>query len=179
MGILDWLFGKKEKPSFDPTNVKLEDLQPGWLVDFDLKAWEVVARHTYDMGDGFKMIEWELKSGNDVLYLCREEDDGVYWTLMKKVPLGAIDPNLKKHIMQYNDPPSTLSYGGYTFEMVSYGGAKFLKNGKPPEVPFLYWEYESTDGSKVITIEQWGDTEFEASVGEYVEEYKFSNILPR
>jgi hypothetical protein len=65
------------------------------------------------------------------------------------------------------------------YEMVSYGGAKFFKNGMPPAIPFLYWEYESSDGTKVITVEQWGDTEFEASAGEYVEEYQFSNILPR
>jgi len=184
MGLFDWLLGKKKqepgvKPYFDPTKVKLEDLRPGWLVDFDMKTWEVIARHRYDMGDGFEMIEWELRSGNEIRYLCREEDDGIYWTLMKKVPLGAIDPGLKKHILQYEDPPQRLQYEGMVYEMVSYGGAKFFKNGMPPAVPFLYWEYESSDGTKVVTVEQWGDTEFEASAGEYVEEYQFSNILPR
>jgi hypothetical protein len=183
MGLFDWLLGKKKqeeiKPYFDPTKVKLEDLRPGWLVDFDMKTWEVIARHRYDMGDGFEMIEWELRSSNEIRYLCREEDDGIYWTLMKKVPLGAIDPGLKKHILQNEDPPQRLQYEGMVYEMVSYGGAKFFKNGMPPAIPFLYWEYESSDGTKVITVEQWGDTEFEASAGEYVEEYQFSNILPR
>lgn len=183
MGLFDWLLGKREKETpkqgFDPTRVRLEDLRPGWLVDFDLRTWEVLARHRYDMGDGFEMIEWELRAGNDIRYLCREEDDGVYWTLMKKVPLGAIDPGLKKHILEYEDPPKKLHYEGRDYEMVSYGGARFFKDGFPPPVPFIYWEYESSDGERVITVEQWGDTEFEASAGEYVEEYQFSNILPR
>jgi hypothetical protein len=30
----------------------------------------------------------------------------------------------------------------------------------------------------VLTIEQWGDIQFEAYVGQYVEEYQFINILP-
>ena len=30
-----------------------------------------------------------------------------------------------------------------------------------------------------LTIEQWDEDEFEASVGKYVNEYEFSYILPR
>lgn len=177
-----WPFGKKNKDKeayFDPTNITLEQLRPGWMVDFDMKTWEVKARHRYDMGDGFEMIEWELQSGPETRYLCREEDDGVYWTWMRKEALGVIGPDLKNHILKYEDPPEIINYEGIRYEMRSYGGGYFYRNGVGPGIPFLYWDYESEDGTKVLTIEQWGDTDFEASVGEYVREYQFSNILPR
>ena len=34
-------------------------------------------------------------------------------------------------------------------------------------------------GKKYLGIEQWGENDFEASLGEPVEEYQFTNILPR
>ncbi len=180
--MFGWLFGKKKKkediPNFDPTNVTLDQLQPGWLVDFDLKTWQVKAKHRYDMGDGFEMIEWELQCGSETRFLCREEDDDIYWTWMRKVPIGMIDPKLKDHILKYEDPPDEVEFEGILFEMESYGGGYFYKDCKGPGIPFLYWDYESDDEKYVMTIEQWGDTDFEAAIGEYVEEYQFSNILP-
>ncbi|HDL90433.1 MAG TPA: DUF4178 domain-containing protein [Thermodesulforhabdus norvegica] len=175
------LFGRKKKEktlAFDPTNLTLDKLQPGWFVDFDMKTWRVIAKSRYDMGDGFEMLEWELESGDERRFLCREEDDRVYWTWVRKVPVGMIDPGLKDHILKYEDPPEEIVFDGITFEMESYGGGYFYKNCVGPGIPFLYWDYESENERYVLTIEQWGDTDFEAAAGEYVEEYQFSNILP-
>ena len=41
-----------------------------------------------------------------------------------------------------------------------------------------YLQYEDESGEKYLAIEQWGETEFEASLGQPVEEYQFSDILP-
>ncbi|MBT3880259.1 MAG: DUF4178 domain-containing protein [Candidatus Scalindua sp.] len=43
---------------------------------------------------------------------------------------------------------------------------------------FLYWDYYDLSEEKTLTIEQWGEDKFDASVGNYVEEYQFTNILP-
>ncbi|MGR3294202.1 MAG: DUF4178 domain-containing protein [Candidatus Scalindua sp.] len=42
---------------------------------------------------------------------------------------------------------------------------------------FLYWDYYDLSEEKTFTIEQWGEDKFDASVGNYVEEYQFTNIL--
>jgi hypothetical protein len=40
------------------------------------------------------------------------------------------------------------------------------------------WDYADDSGKYSLTIEQWGETDYELSVGREVEEYQFSNILP-
>jgi hypothetical protein len=177
-------FGKKDdEPSVDPLHdLKLSNLQMGYLVDHDLKTWEVKARHSYDFGGGDRTIEWELWSGEERLYLSYDDEDEGCWTLTRKITINAIDPGLKSHIMKNEDPPDTLQFEGVTYHLDSSGGGNFLRGGQnppPPPQPFLFCDFESEDGEGVLTIEQWGDDDFEASVGTYVEEYQFTNILPK
>lgn len=175
-----WFGKQEEKPSLDPfKDLVLDRLEPGYLVDYDMRTWEVTAHHRYDMGDGYRAEEWELRSERELRWLGREEEDGVWWSWMRKVPLGAIDAQIRSTIQKQGDPPESLEYEGTRFYMQSYGGAEFYPNGQGPPQPFLYWDYESEDGEQLLTIEQWGDDEFETSVGHYVEEYQFTNILPR
>jgi hypothetical protein len=58
-------------------------------------------------------------------------------------------------------------------------GGHFYKDGTGPGQELLEWCFEDESGKKLLTIEQWGEDEFEAFIGEQVEEYQFSNILPR
>jgi hypothetical protein len=58
------------------------------------------------------------------------------------------------------------------------GGGKFLKNGTGSGKELLSWDYENDSGDKLLSVEQWGEEDFEASVGYPVEEYQFLNILP-
>ncbi len=171
--------GKEEEPSIDPlADLVLEKLAPGYLVDYDGRTFEVVARHYHDTGDGFRTDDWELRTDGEIHYLNRIEADGAYWTLTRRIPLGMIDERLRSHIQQHGDPPESFDFDGVTFFMQSYGGAKFYKDGRGPAQPFLYWDYEDEARERVLSIEQWGDIEFEAYVGHYVEEYQFINILP-
>jgi hypothetical protein len=55
----------------------------------------------------------------------------------------------------------------------------FLENGLGPEQEFIYWDYEDEEEEGLVTIEQWGDNDFEVYAGTWVEEYQFENILPR
>jgi hypothetical protein len=180
MSLWKKLFGaKEEEPSIDPlADLVLDRMAPGYLVDYDGRTYEVVGRHHSDTGDGLRTDDWELRSDGELRFLNRVESDGVYWSLTRKVPLGMIDDRLKRHIQEHGDPPESFDYEGVTFVMQSYGGAKFYRNGQEPAQPFLYWDYEDELRGKVLTIEQWGDIEFEAYVGQYVEEYQFINILP-
>ena len=174
-----WFGKKEEKPSLDPfKDLVLEKLAPGYLVDYDTRTWEVTAHHYYDMGDGYRVQEWELRSGGELYYLNREEEDGVYWTWTRKVPIGTIHKTIRNSILEHGDPPEFLEHEGNRFHMESYGGAEFYQHGQGSPLPFLYWDYEDENGEQVLTIEQWGDNEFEASAGCYIKEYQFTHILP-
>lgn len=171
--------GKEEEPSIDPfADLVLPKLAPGFLVDYDGRTFEVVARHHHDTGDGYRTDDWELRCEGAMHYLNRIEADGVLWTLTRKIPLGMIDERLKSQIQQHGDPLESIDFEGTTFFMQSYGGAQFYRDGRGPAQPFLYWDYEDELRERVLTIEQWGDIQFEAYVGQYVEEYQFIHILP-
>jgi len=175
-------FKKKKESALDPLrDLTLSNLKVGYLVDYDLNTWEVTAHNRYDWGDGHFTDEWEIKSATETLYLEREEDDEIEWVLSKKTSIGALGPGIRAQLPEFaNDsPPAEISYQGKRYFLASEGAGLFLKDGKEPGIEFLCWDYVDEAEEEVITIEQWGEQEFEASIGRYVEEYQFSNILPK
>ena len=179
MGLFDFLTGKKkELEGPDPLHdLTLAKMKVGYLVDYDLKTWQVTERHRYDY-DGDRSDEWELTAGSEVCYLERTEDDEVEWALSRKMPIGAIDGDVRRHIIDHDDPPAKIVYRGTTYYLEASGPAYFYKDGKGSAEGFVYWEFIDEDDENFVNIEQWGETEFEASAGRWVEEYQFSHILP-
>lgn len=169
---------KDEKAELDPLrDLTLSALRPGYVVDYDLKTWQVTAQHHYDF-EGDRADEWELTCADGVRFLDREEDDGIRWTLTRKIQLSAIEGNLRGHLKESEDPPDTVVYEGTEYFGESSDGGEYFKDGEEPGQEFIVWSYADESGKKVLYIEQWGDDEYEAAVGEVVEEYQFSDILP-
>ena len=83
-----WGFGKKKKKEeFDPLqDLVLSKLKVGYFLDYDMKTWEVTEYNIYDWDDGDHSYEWELTSGNEVVYLELEDDDEPEWVVTKKIP---------------------------------------------------------------------------------------------
>lgn len=179
MGLFDIFKDKKDDEGFDPLrDLELSKLKVGYYVDYDMKTWEVTAYNRYDYGDGYFSDEWELTSGREKWYLEREEDDEVVWTLSKKLPIGAIEGNVARHIIENDDPPNQIVVKGKTFYLDESGSAQMLKDGKGPGVGFIAWDFIDDADENFVSIEQWGEEAFEAAEGFYVEEYQFSHILP-
>ncbi|NOX36004.1 MAG: DUF4178 domain-containing protein [Calditrichaeota bacterium] len=179
MALFDF-FKKKDKKEFDPLrDLTLEKLQVGYLVDYDMKTWEVTAHHRYDFGEGYTAEEWELTAGREKIYLEKSEDDDVEWTVSRKIPLGAIQEDVRSYIIEHDDPPHQITYKGKTYYLDESGAGYFYEDGKEPPIGFVYWDFIDEEDEHFVTIEQWGETEFEAAFGYYVEPYQFSNILPR
>lgn len=176
------IFGdkKKEEPDFDPLHdLIVRKLRKGWLVDYDMKTWEVIACHKYDWGEGEPTTEWELRSGNDTIFLEYDDEDGESYSVSTQIPIGKIDGNIKSYLQTHEDPPEKIVYQGETYYLDEEGGGLFLEDGTGPQEEFLYWDFVDDNDEKFITIEQWGETEFTAYDGLNAEEYQFSNILPR
>lgn len=178
MGLRDLFGSRKEEDNFDPlADLTLSKLRVGYFVDYNLQTWEVTAYNKYDFGEGEITEEWELTSGREVCYLERSEDDEVYWTLNRKIPIGALG-KVRQTIIDTDEAPEEIQYKEKTFYLDETGSGYMFPNGQGPSQPFVYWEFVDEDDEQFITVEQWGETDFEAAVGEYVEEYQFSNILP-
>jgi len=181
MGFTDIFRRKKNKPQADPLqDLVLSKLRAGYFVDYDLKTWEVTRHHLYDWGDGLQTDEWELKSGSETCYLDREEDDEVEWSLSHRIPFKKLDSDgaIARTIKKTEDPPEEIQYEGRTYYLEQSGGGYFLRDGKGMGTEFLCWDFESEGEDQFITIEQWGENDFTALAGIFVEEYQLTNILP-
>ena len=175
MGLKDWF---KKEDDFDPLkDLALSKLRIGFMVDFDMQTWQVTQESRYDYGGGYVTDEWELTSGRDKRYLERSQDDDVAWTLSSKITIGAIEGDVRQHIIAHDDPPDQIIYDGKTYYLDESGVGRMLKKDTTPK-EFVYWEFIDEADEKFITIEQWGETEFEAVAGHTVEEYQFTSILP-
>ncbi|MFQ5738017.1 MAG: DUF4178 domain-containing protein [Acidobacteriota bacterium] len=178
MGFWDF-FEKKQSGAPDPLkDLVLSKLRVGYLVDFDLQTWQVTAHSRYDFGEGCRSEEWQLTSGRTVRYLEREDDDDVEWSWSQKIPIGAIDGDVGRHIIDHDDPPSRLVFKGKTYYLEESGPARMYEGGGGTPKEFVYWDFIDEGDGQFLTIEQWGETDFEAAFGQTVEEYQFTNILP-
>ena len=180
MSLWQKLFGKKdEQADLDPlSDLTLSNLKVGYLVDYDLKTWQVKSQSGYTFDDT-KTQEWELDAGDDSFFLEREEDDGVEWNISRKIDFPTLGQSVREHIRQHDDPPEENRISGIRFRLVESGAGYYHPNGRVAGDEMIYWDYSDASEDNTLTIEQWGEDEFEAAVGKYVNEYEFSHILPR
>ena len=178
MGLLDFLRPKPTEEVDPLEDLVLGRMKVGFLVDYDLATWTVTAYNRYDFDEGDLVEEWQLTSGHKKRYLERWEEDGVQWSLSKKIAIGSIDGDVRRQIIDHEDPPPRLTYRGDEYYLESSAAGKMMAGGSGAPEQLIKWEYADEEGEKLLTIEQWGETEIEASAGVPVPEYQFENILP-
>lgn len=179
MGLKD--FFKRKKTSDEPDILKdliLSKLKKGYFLEYDMKTWEVTSESRYDWGDNDVTKEWQLVTSDDTIFLELESDDDEYWSISRKIPIGKIGKKIIDHIMENEDPPDQLDFEGETFYLDESGGGRFFRDASDTGQEFLKWDFVDETGDTYISIEQWGEKAFEASIGKKVEEYQFTNILP-
>jgi hypothetical protein len=170
-------FFNRDEETEEYREATLESMQIGYIVDYDLQTWEVTGYGTYDY-DGFISREWELRASDIVHFLeCSKEDGRLQWTLSRAADMADMGGDVIGAIQRDGDPPETLQYAGKTFAGTESGAGLYRENAEGVGREFVSWSYEADDGS-VLFINQWGETEFSAFVGERVEEYQFTDILP-
>ena len=178
MGLTDRLFGKKkvdEGP--DPlADLVLEKLKVGYLVDYDLQTWQVTNYCRYDFsGKDDSVEEWELTAAGEQRYL--ERADGA-WSLSRKIAIGDIDGDIRRHILDHEDPPERIVFEGTEFHIdASYAGQMF-PGGTGTGGDLFRWEFLDGAETTFVGIEQWSESEFAAAAGFVVEDYQFTHILP-
>lgn len=178
MGIFDFFLKKEKKEVRDPLNLTLSSLRSGDFVDYDMKTWQVGQTGFYEWGENDITKEWQLVSGNETIYLEMESEDEESWSVSRKLPFQALGEHVKKALVNGGDPPETIVFEGMNFHLEVSGGGHYYEHGRPLSQKLLKWDYANEKGEKFLSIEQWGENEFDASEGLLAEEYQFSNITP-
>jgi hypothetical protein len=178
MGLFDLIKRGKTSPSKDFDHLTLSKMKKGYMVDYDLKTWEVIQKNCYDWGEGDVSHEWHLKSYDDVVFLEMETDDEESWSLNRKISFARLDDAIKEQIIASGDPPQRIIFEGKTYYLEETAGGHFFSGCTGQGREMLRWSYEDETGQSYLGIEQWGERDFDATLGQLVEPYQFTHILP-
>ncbi|PID78132.1 MAG: hypothetical protein CSA18_04515 [Deltaproteobacteria bacterium] len=168
-------FFKKKKES--RISIGLTDLMPGDMVDFDMKTWEVTARHKYDW-EGDITLEWQIKSSDDMLFIALEDSESSEFSMSRKISNSEIDNSVFKYISENDDAPQTIRYNNDEFSLDEISSGYFYENSEGEGAPLISYDYTSSSGENFLSIEQWGEKSFEVFISNEVFEYQFTNFLP-
>ncbi|SMF83743.1 DUF4178 domain-containing protein [Pseudobacteriovorax antillogorgiicola] len=179
MNFLGIFKKKKEKPDGKSFDLGLQGLKAGGFVDYQLQSYQVEKKSLYEE-DGERSFEWHLVSQTDSKhrFLSYEKDDGVeYWHLTEKLALKHLPQGLLDACGR-DDAPQEIEVEGERY-FLQYSGACYFYETEDSidRDEMIYWHYEDGDEEKLIQIEQWGEQEFEAYHGKYVEDTDFYNII--
>ncbi len=172
----DLVSGKKKETELDPiADLVLGKLKVGYLVDYDLKTWEVTGYCRYEFS-GDIVEEWEITAaGREKRYLELAEER---WSLSEKIVIGAIEGDIRRQILREEDPPSRIVYKGKQYYLDNSCAGHMFPSGEGDSEEVIRWEFMDEDEENFLGIEQWSETELAAATGFFVEDYQFSNILP-
>ncbi len=179
MGITDF-FRKKKKPTYDITNIKVQDLDIGFVFDYNMTSWAVEAVYEYDWGDEYFTREFRVNNGNERHFLSLEDDEGeLSLAMMQKVKVRSIKSFLPELLIEDQKPPKEIEYNGvvYYLEEEAAGYFNDIAKGDSWE-EFRSWDFEDQEGKQLLCIEQWDTKDFEASIGVKVHAFEITNILP-
>ncbi len=180
MGLKDFFkrFGAKNNHPDPISDLTLANMKIGYFVDYDLKTWKVVSMGKYDWGKGDVSYEWQLSTHDDSIFLELESDDEDYWTISRKLPFNTLDSKIRESFAEYAKPVKSILFDSRQYYLSETGGAVYYKYGETQGREVFKWDYADDTENFWLTIEQWGEDEYELFHGKKVEEYQFSNILP-
>ncbi|WP_062061956.1 DUF4178 domain-containing protein [Aquimarina longa] len=179
MGILDFFNRKKKTPHYDVTDIRITDLEKDYILDYDLESWIVTKMYEYDWGNNFFTREFVINNGAKNLYLHIEDDDELEISVTKKIGIRTLGEHIVDAIEETEKPPKKIVYDNqiYYRDSENMGFVRNVDNEDWSEV--ISWLYLDDTEELLITIEQTGESNYEATIGEYISEYKVSNILPQ
>jgi hypothetical protein len=179
MGLFD-KFKKKQEPHYDPTNIKIEDLRVGFMFDYDLNTWEIKEEYEYDWGDNYFTREYKVDAADDIAYLHIDINDEGSMTFSRKLKVRALGEDIPEEIIEKKQPPKKIEYKDATYYLDKESPGYFSDDPEDDDswTEFISWDYYDADEKLVVSVEQWGVRDFEASCGKVVHDFEITNILP-
>ena len=181
MGFFDLFKNRnnKEEKHYDPLNIKVTDLEKGYLLDYDLETWSVIKMAEYDWGNNYFTREFTIESRGKKRFLHVEEEDGeLTLTLSEGLKYRKLGSTVIDYIETNGKPPKKITFADmvYYLEEESPGYYRNVDTDNWEELISFYYANEEED--QCLTIEQWDENEFEVSKGKTIQSFEISNILP-
>jgi Domain of unknown function (DUF4178) len=170
-----------DQAAFDPMNMTLDSLRTAYLLEYDLKTWEVTAHFQYDWTSGRSEKCFKLNSVSEqaVLFLKKEGTETTN-LITKQLSIHLLDAQLEGEIVFKSQPYNILKYNDTTYYRENQrDGVLYNVTQKGSGHKLLAWEYYDGQRKEYIRIEQFGRNEFRTYVGRIAETFEFSDILPR
>ena len=169
---------KKKELHYDPTNIGVMDIRRGFIFEFDGKTWEATEEYEYDWGDNDFTYEFKVVSENETYFLSVEEDDEIECIFSQKIPFSMLDDEVEEQIIARERAPKKIYLKGTTYYRDEESPGHFRDIMSESWQPFVSWTYYDDAEENVLTVEQWGERDFEASLGVVVNPSQITNILP-
>lgn len=171
----------KRNFDYDPTKISINDLQLGFLVDYNLKTYQVIEHYQYSSSNNLDEEKIILLSGIDEIVLYKHfNETNLKARVVEKVNIYSINDSLDTEILLKQKPMSVLNFRGKPFyrDSSSTGSYYSYKENKVID-RFNKWDYYDDSREEILCIEQKGSKTFEAYYGKIVHETRFSDILPK
>ena len=178
MGIFDLFKKKEEEPHYDPTDIKITDLEQGYLLDYDLETWTVKKMSEYDWGDNHFSREFLIESGGKTRYLTIDEEDTLEICLYEKIKYRKLGSFVKSHFEEHNKFPEEITYDSVTYYFDEESPGYYRDVDTETWEELISFDFSNDDEDKFLNIEQWDENDFEASIGIKLKSFEISNILP-
>lgn len=180
MGFLDSLFGKKKE---ERGEITLWNLEIGDHLEYFMESWEVRDECMYDWGNNDVSAEYTLDKGNKRIFLSVAGDNySPEINVSTEIKIHDLDDeyqNVKEYIVENGEPPKFIKFRDKKYRFDSeYLGTCYAGKEDEEGSELISWEYLSDDRLNTLTVERWGEYEFEASVGKSVNMFEFSNFVP-
>lgn len=173
--FVDKIRGKKEEL---PEEKTLINLTPGCFLDYFMQSWQVKECYEYDWGNNFFTQEYMIDNGSEKKYLHVEEEGELKLSISEEVSIMSVDKELKAEIISTDKPPKKIHYKDKYFYMSGENQGYFRDKSENDWSEFVSWEFCDEDEKEFVSVMRWGETDFTASFGQFVNEYEFSNFIP-
>lgn len=176
MGIFDF-FKKQEPPKGGDYTV--QDLQEGYIIDFDFESWKVEHIGTYDWGNEEFTYEATIFNGKERKYLDFSDDPTSENVLYSDVKTSKLPSSLFTLLEQGQKPNRELVWNGEKFilEESSVGFYSETNGNKKDWEEVMNFTYLSEKGT-YLSIDQWDEDDFECSSGQILSLAMIEQILP-
>ncbi|GAA4847249.1 TM2 domain-containing protein [Algivirga pacifica] len=165
---------------FDPTDLRLENLEKGFMIDFETETWEVLEKQQMDWQNDESHFFYHLIHGSQERYLYLHR--GRYFTkhyLMKSVNKFILHENLEALVAGHKRPPNILEYEGASYYKEAHHYGFGFDHNHPSGIKEDSWIYYDEQQQNVLLIVLKGKSEVKTYAGKIKDAEEFIDILPR
>jgi len=182
MSIWKRLFGirrasKGAGTGTDKIDYEVLDLEIGYILDYDLKSWEVTDKAVYTWENGVTDYEYTIKDGTSTAYLYLEASTGRL-SMYTDGKINEMWPQGKVIMRQGEDLINEeIKFGGNTYYFYAEAAAR-VKN-KSESYMLENWLFLDASEKEILSFNLYEDRSMDAFKGIYLNSFEISNILPR